>query len=203
MHGQIAEILPPSSIGGPWPGGLNSNIISFNWSQTSFGCPATHYIILASECGTCPKTTNLTTVTCTDVPTDGRMCIFAVQTVFCGNISGEVSRSDVIEVNLSLLGTPPEKISRTTQCHFDDIRFYALLSSACILVFLFAVSTLVFVTIIILLLKRKPKVQAPLELTLNTDIRNKLKSTKEIIAKENVAYGCVTNIGISMSGLEC
>ena len=137
--------------------------------------------------------TNLTTVTCTNVPTDGRMCTFALQTVFCGNVSEELSRSDVIKVNLSLLDTLPEKISRTTQCHFDntDIRFYAVLSSAGFLVLLL---TFVFVTIILLLLKRKPKVQAPLELTLNTDIHDKLISAKDIIAKENIAYNRTTNI---------
>ena len=39
--------------------------------------------ILESNCGSCPTTTNYTTVTCTDVPTNGSTCTLAVQTVVC------------------------------------------------------------------------------------------------------------------------
>lgn len=120
------------------------------------------------------------------------MCTFAVQTVFCGNISGEMSRSD------TLLCNPAEGIIRTT-VNFDNtnIRFSAVLSAAGFLLILLAASTFVFVTIIILLLKRKPKVQMPSELTPNTDICNGLTSTKDIIAKENIAYDRTTNIDSS------
>ena len=66
--------------------------ITFTWSTVTSGCPTVHYNILASNCGSCPTTTNHTTVTCTDVPTDNRMCTFAIRTVVCTNIIGNVSK---------------------------------------------------------------------------------------------------------------
>ena len=44
--------------------------------------------IQASNCGSCPTATRYTNVTCTDIPTDGSMCTFAVETVVCGNTTG-------------------------------------------------------------------------------------------------------------------
>ena len=70
---------------------LVSKQLMFVWSPVAPDCPTVHYNILASNCGSCPTTTNHTTVTCTDVPTDGSTCIFAVQTAVCGNIVGELS----------------------------------------------------------------------------------------------------------------
>ena len=63
----------------------------FSWSAAASECSAVHYNILASNCGSCPTTTNHTTITCTDVPTDGSTCVFAVQTVVCGNLAGNYS----------------------------------------------------------------------------------------------------------------
>ena len=65
--------------------------IAFEWNTHPPNCRPT-YNIAASNCGSCPTTTNHTTVTCTDVPIiDGGMCMFAVQTVVCGGITGELS----------------------------------------------------------------------------------------------------------------
>ena len=72
---------------------LESKKISFSWSPVAPDCPAIHYNILASNCGSCPTTTNYTNATCTDVPTDGTVCSFAVQTVVCGSITGNVSNT--------------------------------------------------------------------------------------------------------------
>ena len=73
----------------------NANFIlkefTFSWSPVTLDCPAIHYNILASNCGSCPTTTNHTNVTCTDIPTDGSTCVFALQTVVCGIITGELS----------------------------------------------------------------------------------------------------------------
>ena len=69
-----------------------STMIAFIWNTNLPDCPAIHYNILASNCGSCPTTTSHTTVTCTDVPADSSMCTFAVQTVICGNITGESSQ---------------------------------------------------------------------------------------------------------------
>ena len=66
-------------------------LVTVNWSPVASDCPAIHYNILASNCGSCPTTTNHTPVTCTDVPTNGSMCTFAVQTVVCGTIAGNWS----------------------------------------------------------------------------------------------------------------
>ena len=65
--------------------------LAFNWSSVTPDCPAIHYNILSSNCGSCPTTTTHTTVTCTDVPTDGSMCTFALETVVCGNVTGNLS----------------------------------------------------------------------------------------------------------------
>ena len=65
--------------------------LTFNWSSVAPDCPTIHYNILASNCGSCPTTTNCTTATCTDIPIDGSVCTFAVQTVVCGNITGNRS----------------------------------------------------------------------------------------------------------------
>ena len=72
----------------------------FSWSPVAPDCPAIHYNILASNCGSCPTTTNHTNVTCTDVPTEqNTFCAFALQTVVCGNITGILSNP--ISVSLS------------------------------------------------------------------------------------------------------
>ena len=65
--------------------------LTFTWRLLVPRCRDIHYIILASNCGGCPTTTKNTTVTCTDVPTDGSVCTFTVQTVVCGNIAGNSS----------------------------------------------------------------------------------------------------------------
>ena len=83
---------PPESIS--WITSFSQFNITrdFNWKSFLPHCPAVHYNILASNCGSCPTTTNHTTVTCADVPADSSMCTFAVRTVICGNITGEPSQ---------------------------------------------------------------------------------------------------------------
>ena len=65
--------------------------LTFSWNPVLLDCPCTdvHYDILTSNCGTCIPTTTNTTVTCTNVPTDG-MCTFAVRAVIC-NLTGNIS----------------------------------------------------------------------------------------------------------------
>ena len=59
--------------------------IYFNWSASShcYHDRVISYNILASNCGSCPTTTNHTNVTCTDVPTDDSWCNFSVQSEAC------------------------------------------------------------------------------------------------------------------------
>ena len=78
-----------------------SRTLTFSWSAVSTDCAAMiHYNIPASNCGSCPTTTNHTNVTCTNVPSNGSVCMFAVRTVACGNITGQIS--DLIRVNVSI-----------------------------------------------------------------------------------------------------
>ena len=77
---------------------LNSRQLSFEWRAVAPNCPAITYNILASNCGSCPTTTNHTTVTCTDMPINGNSCTFALETVVCGHIIG--NKSDTIQAAL-------------------------------------------------------------------------------------------------------
>ena len=74
-----------------------SKQIMFEWSTVAPYCdsPSLHYNILASNCGSCPTTTTNTTVTCTDVPTDGTTCTFAVQTVVCEETVGNTLSNQI------------------------------------------------------------------------------------------------------------
>ena len=92
-----------------------SRKLTFSWSPVAPACHAIHYNILASNCGSCPTTTNHTNVTCTEVPTNDSTCTFAVQTVICGNIAGNVS--DSINITLytieSTVRTPTDSLHST------------------------------------------------------------------------------------------
>ena len=84
---------------------IGARQLTFNWSPaTTLDCPDIHYNILSSNCGSCPTITTHTTVTCTDIPTDGNMCTFAVQTVICENITGNMSYPLTISVTETLNG---------------------------------------------------------------------------------------------------
>ena len=78
-----------------------SRKLTFSWS-TELDCVALlHYNIQASNCGSCTTTTNHTNVTCTDVPTNNSVCIFTVQIVVCGNVSGQMSNPVRVSVNIA------------------------------------------------------------------------------------------------------
>ena len=79
---------------------FGSKEISFSWSPVTPHCPSIHYNIHASNCGSCPTTTNHTNVTCTDVPTDDSMCSFAIDTTICGNITGNQSKPLIFNVTI-------------------------------------------------------------------------------------------------------
>ena len=75
-----------------------SGKLTFSWSTV---CPDIRYNILASNCGSCPTTTNHTNVTCTNVPTNNSACTFTIQTVVCGNISGQISNPVRVSINIA------------------------------------------------------------------------------------------------------
>ena len=63
----------------------------FSWDEVDTDCEVVHYRIIASNCGRCPTSTAHTTVVCTDIPTNGNNCTFAVQTLVCDSVAGSVS----------------------------------------------------------------------------------------------------------------
>lgn len=63
----------------------------FSWDEVDTDCEVVHYRIIASNCGRCPTITAHTTVVCTDIPTNGNNCTFAVQTLVCDSVAGNVS----------------------------------------------------------------------------------------------------------------
>ena len=66
----------------------------FSWNEVVSGCDIVYYRIISSNCGGCSATNNIivhTTIFCTNVTTDGRVCSFAVQTIVCDDVSGNVS----------------------------------------------------------------------------------------------------------------
>ena len=92
------------------------NWLIFSWSEVITGCEALHYKIVASNCGSCPATTVHTTVVCTNIPINSNICTFAIQTVVCDGLAGNVS--DPIHVLL-----------RGTTCHgamIHDCLYYIM-----------------------------------------------------------------------------
>ena len=71
----------------------NSSQLIFQWSEIPVSCPAIQYRIIASNCGQCPNTTHNTTVTCTGTfpLLHDTQCLFALQTIVCDDIVGNVS----------------------------------------------------------------------------------------------------------------
>lgn len=85
----------------------------FSWSN-QFNCTLNDYEILSVHCGSCPKATTQTAAKCTDVPTDGGLCNFAVRPVICGDITGQWSDS----VNVTLVkGKSGLLALARVQCH--------------------------------------------------------------------------------------
>ena len=160
---------------------FSSRELTFGWSPVAPDCPAIHYNILASNCGSCPTTTNTTTVTCTDVQGSGP-CMFAVQTVVCGNITGNVS--NLFSANLY----PRETIPTTYTASISSLATALIISVA------------VSITVIVVILMRskaKTKATSDLQLTNRAErtthtesiYTTPLPSVGAVKVKENIAYG--------------
>ena len=98
--GNLDQYGPPDDVHFGW---FERNQLIFVWSEvtTTSQCPYIQYVITAINCGICPNTTTITTITCTLVNTSisaNQACMFAVQTEVCGYILGE--RSEYVTVNL-------------------------------------------------------------------------------------------------------
>ena len=188
--------------------------ITFSWSPVVSDCPAIYYNIPSSNCGSCPTTTNHTTVTCTDVPTNGSVCTFALQTVVCGNITGNESNPVSIifyatEQTRAPIGiihlTDNEVIhnSDTTEMlgnHNSDTNIVYMISISSLATALI-VSTVVFITAIVIISTRsKAKIKAACEQSnraegtthnepMYEDVTGPLSSVDVIDTQANVAYG--------------
>ena len=162
--------------------------LTFNLYSAAPDCPSLHYNILASNCGSCPTTTNHTNVTCTDVPTDGSECIFAVQTVVCGNISGNFSSP----ININVYPT-----DIITAVYPTDITVYIATISS--LATFSVVSIAALLAVIVILIRSKAKIKAALDQqATDTGVRStqmesvyedRLPSVSRINTQDNIAYG--------------
>ena len=103
LHGDIVstEPLPPPSNVRLTYLSASEGVLIFKWDAVMSSCEVL-YNIMAKNCGTCPKTTNSTSVMCTTDLKKSRQqsCSFAVQTVICNNITGNITE----EVHVILQG---------------------------------------------------------------------------------------------------
>ena len=90
----------------------NSSQLTFQWSSVTTTCEAIHYHINASGCGHCPDVTNDTTISCRDFSLDNQVCLLAVKTVVCDNITGNESRG----IQVTLRG-----MSHPCLAHYDQL----------------------------------------------------------------------------------
>ena len=192
VHSELLQIgrLPPPNKLYLSTANFVSRRLTFTWSPVAPDCPAIHYNILASNCGSCPTTTNHTTVTCTDVPINQSTCTFAVQTVLCGNLIGNLSDP----INTTILPERRNTDTCTNTAYVVATRFLAVA---------LVTSVVVFVTIIVIILKRsKEKIKAALDLqqtsraersthmeTMYEDVTGPVPSVGAINTQDNVAYG--------------
>ena len=70
-----------------------TNGLTFSWENVALNCLSLSYGIDASGCGTCPSTTNSTSVTCFGIQLGGtaQTCNISVRAITCGNITGDYS----------------------------------------------------------------------------------------------------------------
>ena len=66
---------------------VNESSLILSWDPVEPSCPAIHYTINASNCGSCPVITNETYMTCTNPPL-GTSCDIDIRTVVCDDIVG-------------------------------------------------------------------------------------------------------------------
>ena len=118
---------------------IGSRQLGFTWSPAAPNCLAIYYNILASNCGSCPTTTNHTTATCTDVPINGSMCLFMVQPVVCGYASGNSNYSLTIDSTKMFTGTHSNKgvvifLKGITMLYINYANIFCLLVSLLFLI---------------------------------------------------------------------
>ena len=183
--------------------------LTFSWSPIAPDCPAIHYNILASNCGSCPTTTNHTNVTCTDVPTNGSNCTFVVQTVSCGNVAGNASKPISITFYPQRVPTdhlyPTENLSTHNLEHSLDTNIAPYTISIGFLATALVICAVVSVIVIVIILT-KSKITAAFahsnreEGNINVhaeptyeEVTGCLSSASVINTQDNIAYGHIKN----------
>ena len=124
--------------------------LTFSWSPAA---PenvlnyVTVYNILASNCGSCPTTTNHTSVTCTDIPTNDSTCTFAIQTVVCTEDTDCITGNTSDLISVKILNTGPSHTmehSSTDIMLIGSVIFLVASLATCI-----AVSMMVIITVLV------------------------------------------------------
>ena len=175
----IGALLPPDKIG---ISNADSSLrqLTFSWSPVAPDCPAIHYNILASNCGSCPTTTKHTNATCTDVPTDDNECNFAIQTVVCGNIT----------VNFSI---------NTHIFYPRDTNTAYIISISSLATFSIVSITALLIVIVIILMRSRIKIKAAFDsqgtiravssTQMESMYEEPIPSVSAIKTRDNIAYG--------------
>ena len=175
--------FPPSDAISIALGDFGLNEITFSWNPVAPNCPAVHYDILASSCGSCPTTTNHSKVTCTDIPTDGSMCLFAI-TVICGDITGNVSDAaqGVLKGKYTDLYICIGVLYVKFTGSIVNSGCVGAMASASIFGIGLAISVIVFTSIIIVLIKANKRAR---RIELATQIRARLSRYEENLASHD------------------
>ena len=76
---------------------MSSDQLVFEWSEVKSDCPVFQYRITSLNCGQCPDSTINMTATCSGNFTTSRLgpCLFAVQSVLCGDIGGDMRTTTI------------------------------------------------------------------------------------------------------------
>ena len=76
----------------------NTTDLLFTWSASATNCSSLHYNIFQVNCGSCPSFSTSTNISCTDVPTDGGVCLFSLQAIVYTNVTS--NWSDALQIQI-------------------------------------------------------------------------------------------------------
>ena len=182
---------------------IDAQNVTFQWNPNLSDCPAVHYNILTSNCGSCPTNTTQTKVSCTGVPVvnvddNEAPCIFALQTVLCENIFGYTSDFIYVQLIKKDSNIITDNKWSTTSSGEDMNGYIAAVTLACLFAIFMTISIAAAAVILsICLFKCNTKTLTALELAANSrvlqsdksDVDVKLHTMENIFPEENVAYG--------------
>jgi hypothetical protein len=94
----ISAPLSPTNINWEVGRAEDTTELIFTWNASTTSCSSLYYNVFHVNCGSCPMFTPDTNVSCTDVPTDGRVCLFSVQAIVSTNITSNWSNALQIKI---------------------------------------------------------------------------------------------------------